>query len=175
MTRRDVFAIVSVVVALAAACSGGDDPAAPDAAPCDLDVQWGAVRDAGFAPFVGGDTAELTLGFQGFRYVASALRVVGAEAGERASVTFQVELDGREPYALAAAYDVPPASPDGAHYVANVLVFFNDIPLPQLVGTSALITTRVAVGACRGSYAATVTLVDDEDCIEQPDGGLACE
>jgi hypothetical protein len=162
--------MILVVVALLAGCPGGSD--APDAMVCELGVAWGPRRSPGFAPFLDGDTAEITRGFQGFRYIDSTLRITGTVDAE-GEVWFQIEVDQREPYAQRGRIEFPRAEADGARY-ADVLVFFNDIPIAELVGRSARVTARLASGACEAVHAATVTLADDEECVEQADGGVTC-
>lgn len=153
-------------------CPGGEG--GPDAAPCELEVSWGPRRAGEFRPFVDGDRAEITLGFQGFRYIMSSLRF-DADHPDDADVWFQVQVAGHEPYALRQRMTLPAEEPDGWRYRDDVLVFFNDIPIPDLIDQEAAIVIRAEAGGCEGLHGATVRLADDDGCVEQADGGLTCE
>lgn len=162
-----------IILCALSGCPGGGG-GGPDAAPCPLEVAWGPRRTGEFRAFAEGDHAEITLGFQGFRYVMSSVRF-GANGAGDADVWFQVGVAGREPYALRQRMTLPPAEPDGWRYRDDVLVFFNDIPIPELVGQDAEVLIRADAGGCQGNAGATVRLADDDGCIEQADGGLACD
>lgn len=150
--------------------------AGPDAAPCPMELQWGPRRVTAFRPFVDGDRAEITLGFQGFRYISSTLRAeLTEEPTPEDRMWAQIAVDGHEVFTITAALGMSQREGDGARYADDVLVFFNDIPIPQLVGREADIEIRALVGGCAGSHRARVTLADDDNCIEQSDGSLLCE
>lgn len=167
------LALAATLAALAG-CPAPD--AAPDATPCSLELAWGPRRVAGFRAFVDGDRAEITLGFQGFRYISSSLRAeLAEEPTPEDRMWAQIAVDGHEVFTITSTLGMSSRESDGARYADDVLVFFNDIPIPQLVGREADIEVRARVGGCAGSYRARVTLVDDDDCVEQSDGTLLCE
>jgi hypothetical protein len=166
--RRCILALGLLV---SAGCSGGAD--GPDATPCPMELAWGRDRAGDFAPFGDGDRAEITLGFQGFRYISSSLRMI-MEGGDRGQVWFQIAVAGHEPYAVSSGLTVSAPEADGARYADNVLVFFNDIPMPELVGRSATIGTRVSAGGCAGSTSVGIILANDDNCVELEDGTLSC-
>jgi hypothetical protein len=155
--------ILFLVIALAAVtgCSGGD--AGPDAA-CSFDLEWGPEAET-FVPFANGDTAEITLGFQGFRYVRSVARLEGSTA-DMVRTQFQIDVEGHDAYSQPGA-EVPTRPGNGAQYQDELLVFFNDIPLPELVGREARIVAQSSAAGCSADYDVTVTLVDEDDTVEQ--------
>ena len=65
--------------------------------------------------------------------------------------------------------------PDGALYADDVLVFFNDLPIAEVIGRNATITAQAKAAGCSASTKARVKLVDEEACIELEDGGLQCQ
>lgn len=164
-----------LAIVLCSACSNEDTAKNdPDAGPsCSFTLTWGQ-RDAagGFVPFSDGDDAEITLGFQGFRYILSALRLENVKATS-ATHSARVVVEGQEPYTLS---DTPVKVHDeaGALVSEDVLVFFNDLPIADIVGKSAEITLTAKAGGCLGSTKRSVTLRDDESCIQAEDGGLVC-
>ena len=155
-----------------AACS--DPGASPDAPECAADIEWGKNVAGVYQAFRDNDEAEITLGFQGFRYVQSVMRVAGV-ASDSASFQFQISVDGQATYVQPAANALLEAGQDGARYSHDVLVFFNDIPMPDLVGRATTVLARGVVSGCRGVYTATVRLVDNSNCVDQPDGGSSCQ
>jgi len=160
-----------IFVSALAGCSGG--AGVPDATPCGFELEWGYRQGGAFIPFGDGDDAEITLGFQGFRYVISTLRLSNVD-GALVQLLAQVAVAGEEPFSQRSTFDMPAADPGGDRYIDDVLVFFNDIPIPQLVGKTATVSVRVDASGCIGTHAADLTLTDDDNCIEQPDGGLVC-
>jgi hypothetical protein len=171
--KRLAFALA---LALTFGCSP-DDPEKkdPDAGPsCNYTLTWGQ-RPTGdaFTPFKDGDKAEITLGFQGFRYVLSTLRLENVKAAS-ASHSARIVVEGQAPYTLA---DTPVKVHDegGVLYSDDVLVFFNDLPIADIVGKQAEITLTAKAGGCIGSTKVTVLLRDDESCVQQEDGGFVCD
>lgn len=168
----------SVFVLMLCLGCAGEDPAEkpqPDAGPsCNFTLTWGT-RDpgGGFTPFVNGDDAEITLGFQGFRYILSALRLEDVKA-TTATHAARVAVEGQAPYTLADTL-VKLHSEGGVLFSDDVLVFFNDLPIADLVGKSAEISLAAKAGGCLGTTARTLTLRDDESCIQAEDGGLSCQ
>lgn len=154
---------------------GCSEPAPEDseAHSCSFELDWGSDGSSGFVPFQDGDHAEIVMGFQGFRYVQSAMRLSSVSA-EVATFSIRIEVDGHEPYSLSDAPAKLSPRSDGALYAERVLVFFNDLPLPQIVGRGALVSTRAVAAGCVGLDAAQVMLVDEQDCLELSDGSLEC-
>jgi hypothetical protein len=166
------IAAVSFAVALLSGCPEGSG--APDATPCDVDIEWGYVTDTGdFIAYSDDDDAEIVLGFQGFRYINSVVEIIDTTATQ-ATAQFQIDVDGHATYGQPGGPLTTTTSPRGV-YVNDLLVFFNDIPMPELVGRTCTIIARATADGCVGTYSARVTLVDDENCTEGPDGGLTCE
>lgn len=161
----------SLVLLLATACSA-PAPAADAGPDCTVALAWGHRVGGEFVPFEDGDEAEITLGFQGFRYIWSAARVSDTSASG-AVFDFHVEVSGHAPYSQMGVGVPMTAGPQG-RYADQLLVFFNDIPLPEMVGRDATIVTRVTADGCRGDDRATVRLVDRDDCIDEQDGGVGC-
>lgn len=157
-------------------CSN-DDPAEkkPDAGPsCNYTLSWGYRTPSGaFQPFKDGDDAEITLGFQGFRYIQSALALENVKA-QSATYSARIVVEGQTPYSLSDT-PVKVTEEGGALIADEVLVFFNDIPIAEIVAKNAEITVTAKAAGCIGSTKTTVTLRDDENCVQQEDGGLVCD
>lgn len=154
-----------------------DAESKPDAGvPCvgTLEVAWGPKRSGSFVPFKNGDSGEITLGFQGFRYIDSTMRVSGVDA-TTAVFGFRIEVEGHAPYNQSADTVELSAGADGALYADDVLVFFNDLPIAEVIGRNTLVTAQAKAAGCSASTAATVKLVDEQACIELEDGGLQCQ
>ncbi|MBI3201033.1 MAG: hypothetical protein HYZ29_05765 [Myxococcales bacterium] len=168
--------IVLFTLALSVGCSN-DDPAESkaDAGPsCTFPLTWGQLNAQGdFTPFKNGDSAEITLGFQGFRYIQSVLKLDEVKA-QSATHSARIVVEGQTPYSLSDT-PVKVADQGGTLYSEEVLVFFNDLPIAEIVGKSAEITLTAKAGGCVGSTKTTVTLRDDLDCVQQEDGGLVCD
>lgn len=158
-------------------CSNQDpgESQKPDAGPsCTYTLSWGQRAPGGaFQPFGDGDDAEITLGFQGFRYIQSTLRLEDVQATS-ATHSARIVVEGQDPYTLS---DTPVKVKDegGVLYSDEVLVFFNDLPIADIVGKNAEITLTATAAGCLGTTKRTVVLRDDESCIQQEDGGLVCE
>jgi len=158
-------------------CSN-DDPAQSepsDAGPsCTFTLTWGH-RDGGgaFVPFTDGDDAEITLGFQGFRYIQSVLKLENVKATS-ASHSARIVVEDQAPYSLSDT-PVKVHEEGGALFSDEVLVFFNDLPIADIVGKSAEITLTAKAAKCIGSTKTQVTLRDDLSCVQQEDGGMVCE
>lgn len=162
-----------VLVGVSSACNGTETgETEPEECGSEITVQWGHEGPDGFVAFADGDDAEITRGFQGFRYVTSTVRLQGTEA-DSAVLSFRIDVEGHDAYSQNAGEDLS-ADSDGARYADEVLVFFNDIPLQQLVGRGAEISLHATVGACEADHGAMVTLVDEVDCIELENGELEC-
>ncbi len=151
-------------------------PAAPDATPCTMEMQWGPVRDTEFQPFLTNDSAELTKGFQGFLYVLSTLSMVTEDDPTGAQIVFQIDVDGQEIYTVRQPVTDTVSAPnaDGVRYFDEARPRFDDIPLPDLIGRNTTITTSLRVGECLGVFVVDLVLVDEETCIEEEDGSFTC-
>ena len=165
------FVSLAALSALGTTC--GPQPVQPDGGNCELAVRWGNELDCDFKPFADGDKAEMTLGFQGFRYVESGVRVTGVPDGQ-ARLTFDLDIEGQA--LLVQPAGTVPLRPgaDGALYAHGVLVFLNDIPLAELVGRRAQVTLVATVGDCRAQDQVQVTLVDEIGGVQGLDAGYAC-
>ena len=168
--------LILCAISLCFGCSN-DDPAdnKPDAGPsCNYTLNWGHRSPGGaFEPFKDGDDAEITLGFQGFRYIRSALELKDVKAPS-ATYSARIVVDGQTPYSLADT-PVKVSEEGGALFADEVLVFFNDIPIAEIVAKNAEITVTAKAAGCVGSTKRTVTLRDGENCVQQEDGGLVCD
>ena len=162
---------ITLLALLTAGCPS--NPASPDATPCYFDMQWGPGRDGSFAPFVDDDDAELTYGFQGFLYIKSTLRMNPEGSPDTGEMTFFIQVEGQDGYSHGSPFNVAAKEGD-FRYEDEVLVFFNDIPIGELVGKPVTVNSRVVIDGCIATHNATVILRDDDDCIEQPDGSLEC-
>jgi len=173
MNRLVSILFILSCVACSSEDSGKNDQ--PDSGPsCTYTLTWGHRASGGaFVPFSDGDDAEITLGFQGFRYIQSTLRLENVKA-ESASHSARIVVEGQDPYSLS---DTPVKVHDegGGLFSDEVLVFFNDLPIADIVGKTAEITLTAKAGGCLGTTKTTVTLRDDESCVQQEDGGLVCD
>jgi hypothetical protein len=158
---------------LLTACNCVPPPPIPDAGPCTLEVQWGREPNCVFTPFADAQNAEMTLGFQGFRFVESAVRVTGAREPS-AKLAFDLAIEGQSPAVQpAGTLDLQPG-PDGALYAHQVLLFLNDVPLAELIGKRADVMLAATVAGCRATDRVNVTLVDEDPSIQGADAGLSC-
>ncbi len=150
----------------------GKDPDPPCTG--QLELEWGRRESGSFQRFAAAEKAEITLGFQGFRYIDSTMRVSGVE-GTKGTFGFRIDVDGHDAYNQSADQAELVMGSDAALYAEDVLVFFNDIPTAEVVGRNAKITANAKVAGCVDSYEASVQLVDEENCLELEDGGLSCQ
>ena len=168
MRRARAAALLALT---AASCGCG--PAGTDAAPCTLALEWGRFQGDVFVPFDAGESAEITIGFQGFRFIYSAARIRGVPATS-ATFSFDVTVDGHPTsFQDVGASDVF-IGPDGEQYADEILVFFNDIPTAELLTRNAAIVVYGTAGSCSGRDETSVVLVDNDTCIAPPDGGNQC-
>lgn len=157
----------------ACGCSNGTPPPADGGPSCEVEVTWGRVVKEAFVAFQNGDRAEITLGFQGFRFIISAGRLRRTQAS-RAAFNFDVSVEGQSPVVQwTGTVDLRPGEPD-ARYADDLLVFFNDVPLAELIGRRAEIITMARAGPCAGRHAVTVILDDADPCVQLADGGSQC-
>lgn len=160
------------VVALGCSCVPPDPPG-PDAGPCTLEIAWGREPDCAFTAFADGQKGEMTLGFQGFRFIESAVRLTGASE-PAATLVFELAIEGQSSAVQpAGTLDLQPGA-DGALYAHEVLVFLNDVPLAELVGKRADVTVAATVGTCRAVQQVSLTLVDEDPSIQGADAGVLC-
>lgn len=145
---------------------GGDDGGAD----CGTTLAWGHLRDGGFTAFQSGDLAPVTEGFQGFRFIVSSAKVTGASPGT-ARFDFDISLEGQPPFSQPIAGELRQRG--DALYADEVLVFFNDVPMPQLVGKQAEIGVHTSAG-CGANQRVTVRLTRDT-CRQVEDGGYQCD
>lgn len=162
-------AILALTAAIGAAvwtsaCASSSSPAPVDAGlPIDcatFQLGWGKEEGGQFVPFRDDDTAEITRGFQGFRFIDSVLRVSGGAQATKITVRFRSVIDGQPaPVDAAAAFDLPAsASPDGARVVPTVQVFYNDTPMPELLGRDDTVEIAATAGTCTARTKARVKL-----------------
>lgn len=156
--------IAPLIVACSAlgGCSVEDaSPGAPDASPsaieCALSIALGRGEGDAFTPFAADEEVPLILGFQGFRYVDARLRARGAPA-DTAVLAFQITVDGHAPESQAGGAFMLASGADGASYASEVLVFFNDLATPELVGHGVRIVTRADVAGCSARDQTTIRL-----------------
>ena len=154
-------------------CNCVPPPPPPDGGSCELELQWGREPGCLFTAYATGQNAEMTLGFQGFRFVESAARLTGTTAPS-AKFTFELAIEGQSPSAQPAGTIELRAGDDGALYAHELLLFLNDVPLAELVGRRADITLGATIGPCHATHAVTVTLVDEDPSIQGADAGLLC-
>jgi hypothetical protein len=171
MSLREIAAL-TLALTLAAGCTSSKPSDSPtDAAPCHFTLEWGARTGSTFVPFRDGDPAGVILGFQGFRYLQTSVRLRGAGTGD-VDVRFQVTLEGHAAKTEEAGRFTIAAGDDGALYADGALLFFNDVPMPELLGHSAEVIVVATQGACTGTTHATVKLVTG-GCAAA-DGGTEC-
>lgn len=156
------------------ACSDTAPPVTDAGPTCDtvLELDWGYRDNGDFIAFDDGDTAEITLGFQGFRYILSTVRV-GSPA-TFATLSFRIDVDGHEPYSQASVEELVDGA-DGQRHAEEQLVFFNDIPLPEIIGRNARISLHGEADGCEGNHAVEVVLVDEISCVQLENGELQCD
>lgn len=164
--------IPAAAAALLAGCPGhpGSD-AGPDSS-CGATLEWGLREGGAFVPLHDGDIAPVTLGFQGFRFVAGAARIVGVSSPD-ATFRFDAHLDGQDPSSQSAGRFDLSTGPDGALYADGLQLFFNDIPLQDVLGHAATVNLAMSASGCTAAHTVRVMLV--RGCDQLPDGGLTCD
>ena len=147
-------------------------PGAPDAQPaCDASprVAWGRRVNGAFVAFADGDSAEVIRGFQGFRFIDGVAQVSGASAAQ-GIFTFQVTVDGHDPSTQSVGRLDLVAGPNGTLEANALQLFFNDIPMPELIGRSADVVLVANVAGCSAQAHAKVKLTTGS--CQLPDGGI---
>lgn len=185
--RRTLPFLIALSSLAAAGCPNGGDPPPPDAS-CSMEIALGSGSVDDFVPATSGDTAEVVLGFQGFRMLVYTLRMEGAP-DSRAEVSGYVTIPDTGLEVSQLPRSVPlREGPDGARYVEELLLFFNETPVSEIVGRDADLELVARSGDCLGTLALRVALRDDDDCVDYgveidagavdagvPDGSVACE
>lgn len=115
--------------------------------------------------------AELVLGFQGFRYVYLKARTDGRPSSLETSAL--VTLDSGEVVSQSFLLDLAEESP-GRFVGVPQMIFFNDSPLPGIVGHAADLTLHVGDARCSAETRGTFTLRFDPNCYEGPSGDRIC-
>lgn len=173
-----ILLLASIAACVGCGPSGDGPPPSPqDAGPCAFDLALGSVGPSGFEPFEPGDKAFVVLGFQGFRFIDAAGRLTGIEA-KGAVFRLRVTVDGHDSMTQDSASELA-SDEDGGLVAEHVQIFFNDMPMAELVGRSVSIEARAKVGDCAGDFATTVVLEEGgcmpaDDAGTAPDGGDPC-
>ena len=173
--RRQLLArLVCSSLALFSGCYAPPSVTDPGATPpCNAKIEWGRRLGAAVVTFHDGDRAEVTLGFQGWRFINSAARLTSTNA-EHASFAYDVDLEGVMPYHQGGGISALHPGPDGALYAENLPIFLNDLPLCQLVGRRATVRTTATLGSCVAQTQATVVLTHGMACFQNSDGTIDC-
>lgn len=149
---------------IACGCSPGPDAEAPDAGQeagvCAAELLLGQLGNSGFIPYQDGDTAYVTRGFQGFRFIDAAARLTGMDL-PAAIFRMRVTVEGHEPNAQDTSSGLTQAA-DGALFAEHVMIFFNDLPMPELIGRKTDLEVRVKSADCNADFAVQVILQQGE-------------
>lgn len=159
------------VLALGAGCSASSAPRDGGADACALAIAAGSDDGHGFVPLEDEGEAEIVLGFQGSLFLDLVLRVEGTDAAE-GHVGLQADVEGLETSWISQT--VVLEGDGGARYARDVQLFFNAASLADLLGRRGTFRFGVAAGGCSGTQDLDLVLVDEESCVQQPDGGFAC-
>ena len=169
-TRR-LSPLVALAALVCAGCPGTENThadAGADAAPCDLSVSLGVGgRGSDFVPLHDGDVGEVIVGYQGFIFIQTILRIEGVTDGQ-VLAPFMVELEGHEPYADNKRVEMIDGG-DGAGYSAPLSLYFNDFPLPDVVGSQCRLSVTVTRQGCSGGVGVDLILRDEDPCIHTVD------
>ncbi len=134
---------------------------------CDLEVAIGQVTEAGFVPFADGDEAGVVLGFQGFRFIDAAVRLEGVTL-DHATLKIRSTIEGHSPLTTAL---VAPLTAAGSGAIAeHVQLFFNDIPMAEMLGRDCKLEVQATAADCTGTGVVTVTLAEG-GCMPDADAG----
>jgi uncharacterized protein with FMN-binding domain len=152
--------LFTVVMPLVVGCSAPEEHSTADAAPVctsTMELEWGRMVDGVYTPFHDGDTAEIVVGFQGFRFIDAIARIRGVQT-KQATFTFEATLDGHEKMVQDAGSFDAKQEPDGALYVHSLQLFFNDVPMPELLGQQVTVVVNGKAAGCSASTGARVSL-----------------
>lgn len=172
------FALGLGLAALGPALLAGCAPAPPETTPtttatCHFDLTLGRVSESGFIPFADGDEAGVVLGFQGFRFIDAAAVLDGPSATD-AAFRVRATADGHEPVTSDAHASLTPME-NGESMAEHVQIFFNDIPMAELLGRTCKLEVRATVAGCTGEDDVSVVL-GDGGCMPSdagaPDSGI---
>jgi hypothetical protein len=168
---RRGFPLIACLAVSFAGCPSGDDApsdAGPDAAPCELVVTLGTGGPAErFVPFSAHDVAEVIVGYQGFIFIQTILAIEPVPAGQ-VIAPFTLVMDGREPFGETKRVDLTDGD-DGSAYSPPLTLYFNDFPLPELVGQRLRVDVQIDRDGCSGRFATELELRDDNPCIHVVD------
>ncbi|MEZ4269140.1 MAG: hypothetical protein R3F39_22520 [Myxococcota bacterium] len=163
---------LTLALACALALSAGCDPAKVAELPPSADVQdtspgplppcpetgtlYVLDSDLVRGPLTSGAPLGVILGFQGFQFAQVGLvSPVPLDNPARVSVF----VDSGDKLALhSVSPALRPTKVDGGWETPAVLVFFNDVPLAELVGLTATLTLRADAGDCALSASVDVQL-----------------
>ncbi|MCC7536192.1 MAG: hypothetical protein IT379_08260 [Deltaproteobacteria bacterium] len=115
--------------------------------------------------------ADLVLGFQGFRYIYLRARTSAEPPVMQGSVV--AEPEGQSLVSQPVRFSFSEED-DGVWLSDPVIVFFNDIPLPSLVGQGCRVWMRVGDERCGGEAEGRVVLRYDPRCYEGGMGERIC-
>lgn len=171
MSTIDALLFASILACAGCGTSPAESPPEPqDAGPCAFDFALGSITQGGFESFEPGDKAPVVLGFQGFRFIDAAGRLAGIDANG-ADFRLRVTVAGHDPITQDSASTLV-AGENDALVAEHVQIFFNDMPMVELIGRSASIEARAKVGDCTGDFAVTIAL-EEGGCMPADDAGAA--
>ncbi|MBK9265255.1 MAG: hypothetical protein IPM54_36415 [Polyangiaceae bacterium] len=148
--------------------NGGKDE--PDAgAPCFIGLEMGQVADESFLPFQDDQMVDVVLGFQGFRFIEGAARITGTDA-EFVSFRFHVTFQDHSPI-VQDRIAFMTSLPTGARLAENVQIFFNDIPMTELLDEHPRLDATATAGNCTGKQTLSLRLGDGGTCDDLTEGG----
>lgn len=154
----------AVQLCLAAACSPAPDTEPPkpppDASACVFELLLGQFGSDGFHPYHDGDTGYVTRGFQGFRFIDAAALLSGIELNA-AVFRMRVRVEGHEPAQQDTSSGLIKGA-DGTLLAEHLMIFFNDLPMPELVGHKADIEIHVNTPACGAEFQVSLLLAEGE-------------
>lgn len=167
MRSAPVFFVIAVTGALSGCPEDPDDApadAAADGAACDLAVSLGTGGHGDrFVPLADDDVAEVIVGYQGFIFIQTILKIEAIPAGQ-VLAPFTIHLEGHDPYGDNKRVDLTDGG-DGAVYSAPLSLYFNDFPLPDVVGKRCQVAVTVDRQGCTGHFSADLDLRNDDPCI----------
>lgn len=169
-------------IGIVVACTACSDPTNPppnadaDVICPELGVELGKNTPQGFVPFHDGQTIGVLLGFQGFRFIDGAAKLTGiVDATEFAFFRFQVTFQNHSPSVQDLAAPIT-KNADGTHRAESVQIFFNDIPMAELLDENPRIDAHVKIGECSAKQTLSVRLEDAGSCadLQDPNASGAC-
>lgn len=156
-----------MILSLLLACPPArDDTGEADTTPFACDV-GPYVPGGPFRSFLDAPEAELTLGFQGLLMIQVQGRL-DAGAPPIVDVTMSVAAEGASTFSGIQPY-VSTVEEDGARLTAPIVVFFTSADIGFWTGRSAVLGLRFEHAARACTWAGTIQLVDEDDCIRAGD------